>query len=171
MGISITAAIAYGCWYDPEDEDLDWMDALRDEDDDFDFDAIIARHAGIEPLDYSGYPEQPRFPYTPEQDKEHRQAVKEWREANDADAYYARRREAINAAPLDIDHAGHGDNPIYVIHIRGLRFEAYWAPEPVPDELDYGLSAERIDEARAFAAELGILWNSPEWLLYPYYSH
>lgn len=160
MGLTITATISYGCWYDPER-----LHNFLDEDDDFDFDAIITRHAGIEPLDYSDYPERD---YSVENEK-YQAAVKEWDKANNVDAYYSRCREAINAAPLRLDYAGHGDNPIYVIYLRGRRFEAYWSPESVPDS--WTIDDRDIARAKGYADELGIPWESPEWLLYPYYSY
>lgn len=168
MGISITATIAYGCWYDPDD-DLDWLEDLLDEDDDFDFDGIIARHAGIEPLDFTNYPDRGTFPYSKEFEEEHDKAYKRWREEVGADEYYDRKAAAIKAAPLDLDYAGHGERPTYVIHLRGHRWETYWSPEAIPDT--WVVNDADIAKAKAFAAELGIPWDNPDWLLYPFYSH
>lgn len=172
MGISINAYVAFGISVDPEDEDTDWFSDLADDDGDFDFEEFICKRAGLEPLDYSGYPDSPSYGINwTEARVEYDRLVAEWRERVGASAYFARKSEIIAACPLDQGYAGHLDNPVYVFYLRGTEQQAYWSPEP----LDLGplLSPDpvKIEAAKNWATGAGIPWDNPQWLLYPSYSH
>lgn len=175
MGMSLDADIMYGMVLrDGEGEnlvDVPWTKD-DDEDGDEDFEEWMAQQLGLQPLDYSTYPQVDRsLPYEKRFAKG-RELQEEWRKANNADAYYKKRRELIATVPVEIDGGGTEDYHTIILRLKASpKINAYYgAKEFDPGTLGFTNEEQQHSmDARDFLARYGVEW-APKWLLVPSYG-
>lgn len=185
MGMSLDAEIMYGMvlfdgeetitnvpWRKSGDDEGEWDE--DEEKEEVDFEDWIAVQLGLEPLDYSTYPERindHRIPYMERYAKE-REMQEAWGKANNTDAYYAKKRELLATVPVEEDYGGTDGFHSIVLRLKGLpKIQAYYGPKEFdPDALAFtNEEMQRNRDARDFLARYGVEW-APKWLLVPSYG-
>lgn len=77
------------------------------------------------------------------------------------EGYWARKREAVNAFPVEIISHCSGDYPEYFIAIRGTQQRA---SRGYPVKLETGeVDSSKVQALREFCAQHGIEWEEPAW--------
>lgn len=177
MGMSLDADIMYGMVLrDGEGEnlvDVPWMKD-DDEDGDGDFEEWMAQQLGLEPLDYSTYPDaitDLRIPYAERYAKE-KELRDAWSKANNTDEYYKKKRELLATVPVEIDGGGTDGYHTVILRLKASpKINAYYeAKEFDLDALAFTNEEQQSNrDARDFLAKYGVEW-APKWLLVPSYG-
>lgn len=141
MGQSTDALLMFGINLG-EGEEIEWPAALVDGDEDSsypDLEGYLAGKAGLvrpEGADYK---------------------APEWA------AYWAAKRTAEEACPVDLVSHCSGDYPMWILAVRRTvqRASRGYPITPVVDQIDHG----EVQALRAFCDETGLPWSEPRWLL------
>ena len=170
MGMSLDAEIMYGMvLFDGEETliNVPW----RKSGDDFE-DWIVAQ-LGLEPLDYSTYPEERYDYHSGESYEAYSARMKELADAGgkrmDSKAYYAKKRELLTGAPVEEEWGGTDGFHSIILRLKASP-KAYANHHPREfDPSGLVVDAEVDLHAKRWLAGFDVVWE-PKWLLVPSYG-
>lgn len=172
--MSLNAEIMYGMvLFDGEETvvNVPWRKSGDDdEDEDEDFENWIVIQLGLEPLDWSTYPEESYVPtrgnYT-EYTAKMKVLRDEWAKRVDSKAYYAKAKELLATVPVEEDYGGTEDYHTIILRLKDSpKVNAYYSAvafDPM------ALEVPEDGAAIAFLGSFGVNWVG-RWLLVPSYG-
>lgn len=179
MGMSLDAEIMYGMVLSMGDEtvvNVPWRKSGDeevggdDENEDEDFDGWVVEQLGLEPLDWSTYPETRWYPqeesYTEYsvRSKAHSDA---WSKRVGADVYYAKKKELLATVPVEETYGGTEDYHCIVLKLKGSPVINAYYDAVAFDPMTLFVSDDSA--AATFLEPFDVKWVG-SWLLVPSYG-